>query len=214
MASIRRQDWNVPGIDRVSDTTRDGFRPGRSARSTRPQIAKSRRLAGADKNIQAIDDDYNRQLLQLDKRRLEQLGRLAARQKPAEAAATYERLFRLAIAGDLFRDAEAAAGKVLGRGPRRPRPTLWPIWSRSSPRPTVGPLNSPFKACVRPLPIAGKRRATEARAVLAPGEVIGICEAYYQRLVEGNQFPIAREAFQLVLEHSTVLASKTSSQAV
>jgi thiol-disulfide isomerase/thioredoxin len=30
--------------------------------------------------------------------------------------------------------------------------------------------------------------------------VIGICEAYYQRLVEGNQFAIAREAFQLAVQ--------------
>ncbi len=30
--------------------------------------------------------------------------------------------------------------------------------------------------------------------------MIGICEAYYQRLVEANQFPIAREAFRLVLD--------------
>ena len=45
-----------------------------------------------------------------------------------------------------------------------------------------------------------ERPATAARAALAPGEVIGICEAYYQRLVEANQFPIAREAFRLVLE--------------
>ena len=66
--------------------------------------------------VQAIDDEYFRQLLQLDQRRLEQLGRLASRQKPAKAAATYERLFRLAIAGDLFKDAEAAAGKVIEQG--------------------------------------------------------------------------------------------------
>ena len=66
--------------------------------------------------IQAIDDEYNRQVLELGRRRLEQLGRLAAGQKPAAAAATYERLFRLAIADDLFRDAEPAAAKVVEQG--------------------------------------------------------------------------------------------------
>ena len=45
-----------------------------------------------------------------------------------------------------------------------------------------------------------ERPATGARAALAPGEVIAICEVYYQRLVEANQFAIAREAFRLVLE--------------
>ncbi len=83
-----------------------------------PRTAPGQALGSAkvDKEVQAIDDDYNRQLLRLDQRRLEQLGRLAGRQKPAEAAATYERLLRLAIAGDLFRDAEAAAGTVLEQG--------------------------------------------------------------------------------------------------
>ena len=70
-------------------------------------------------------------------------------------------------------------------------------------------MNSRCKACVRPLPKARRNEpATAARAVLAPGEVIGICEAYYQRLVEGNQFPIAREAFRLVLEQPHVPAVK------
>ncbi len=45
-----------------------------------------------------------------------------------------------------------------------------------------------------------ERPAAGANAALAPAEVIGICEAYYQRLVEARQFPIAREAFRLVLE--------------
>ena len=66
--------------------------------------------------IQAIDDEYNRQSLELARRRLEQLARLAPGQKPADAAATYERLFRLAIADDLFRDAEAAARHVVEHG--------------------------------------------------------------------------------------------------
>src|SRR5262245_1970980 len=61
-----------------------------------------------DDEPKAIDDKYDRELLQLDQRRLEALAALAATQKPDRAAITYERLFRLAIAGDLFRDAEAA----------------------------------------------------------------------------------------------------------
>ena len=43
-----------------------------------------------------------------------------------------------------------------------------------------------------------ERPATGARAALAPGEVIAICEVYYQRLVEANQFALASEAFRLV----------------
>ena len=160
------------------------------------------RSAKADEPIQAIDDDYNRQVLELDRRRLEQLGRLAAGQKPADAAATYERLFRLAIADDLFRDAEAAAGKRgRARDPFAPRPTLWPIWSRSSPRPTAGPLNSRCKACARPspkawpndrrlrlgLPLPPARSSESARPTIS---------AWSKRISSRSR----REAFRLVLE--------------
>src|SRR5262249_21419528 len=64
------------------------------------------RPAASDENIKSINDEYNQELLQVERRRLERLGRLAARQNPPAAAATYEQLFRLAIASDLFREAE------------------------------------------------------------------------------------------------------------
>ena len=157
--------------------------------------------AKADESVQAIDDDYNRQLLRLDQRRLEQLGRLAARQKPAEAAATYERLFRLAIAGDLFRDAEAAAGKVLEQGTPSPTTNALAHLVKIIAEADRGAFEQSLRSLRQAVAESKQEKpATEARAALAPGEIIGICEAYYQRLVEGNQFPIAREAFRLVLE--------------
>jgi hypothetical protein len=64
-------------------------------------------------SLQAINDDYARQLLELERQRLERLGQLAARQAANEAAETYEELFRLAIANNLFREAEPAALEVL-----------------------------------------------------------------------------------------------------
>jgi thiol-disulfide isomerase/thioredoxin len=159
--------------------------------------------ARADKNIQAIDDDYDRHLLQLDRSRLERLGRLAARQEPAEAAATYERLFRLAIACNLFRDAEAAANNVLKHGTSSP-PTnalahLIKIIAEADRGAYEQSLQSLRQAVAE---IVQQRQAKVPRAVLAPDDLVGICEAYYQRLVEGNQFAIARDAFRLVLEHS------------
>ena len=63
--------------------------------------------------LQSINDDYNRQLLQLERQRLEQMGQLAARQSPQEAAETYAQLFRLAIVNNLFTEAEPIADQVL-----------------------------------------------------------------------------------------------------
>ena len=69
-----------------------------------------------DESLKSIDEDYARQLLALDRRRLERLERLATRQNPADAAVTYEKLFRLAIAANLFPDAEPAAKTVVSGG--------------------------------------------------------------------------------------------------
>jgi len=165
-----------------------------------PKAAGSAR---ADKNIQAIDEDYDRQLLQLDRSRLERLERLAARQEPSAAAATYERLFRLAIAGNLFHDAEAAANDVLKHGTSSPQTNALAHVVKIIAEADRGAYEQSLQSLRQAVTESTQeRKATAARASLAPGEVIGICEAYYQRLVEGNQFPIAREAFRLVLEQS------------
>ncbi len=174
-----------------TDQDKDKARPA-------PKVAGP---AGAEETVQAIDNEYDRQLLQLEKRRVEQLGRLAARQQPALAAATYERLFRLAIAGDLFRDAEAAAVKVVEQGTPAPTTDALAHLVKIIAEVERGAYDQSLQSLRRAVAESTQeKQATAARAALAPAEVIGICEAYYQRLVEGNQFAIAREAFRLVLE--------------
>jgi peroxiredoxin len=161
------------------------------------------RSVKADDPIQAIDDEYNRQVLELGRRRIEQLGRLAARQNPGEAATTYERLFRLAIADDLFREAESAAASVVEQGTpsvsTNALAKLVKIIAETDRGAFEQSLNSLRQAVTESM---AERPATPGRALLAPGEVVGICEAYYQRLVEANQLPVAREAFRLLLEKS------------
>ena len=83
-----------------------------SARIAAATVPPQARPAGAGETLQSINDDYNRQLLQLEQQRLDRLTRLAASQSPKEAAETYEVLFRLAIANNLFAQAEPAADRV------------------------------------------------------------------------------------------------------
>src|SRR5271157_1509730 len=181
----------LPPVAPGQDADQDKARPA-------TKVAGS---AGAEETVQAIDDEYDRQLLHLEQRRIEQLGRLAARQQPALAAATYERLFRLAIAGDLFREAEAAAVKVVEQGTPSPTTDALAHLVKIIAEVERGAFEQSLQSLRRAIAESTQeKQATEARAALAPAEVIGICEAYYQRLVEGNQFAIAREAFRLVLE--------------
>ena len=101
--AVQGQD-NVPGQQDPALVKPKVFRP---------------RLAGA--TLQSINDDYARQLLILERQRLERLGQLAAGQSPKEAVETYEELFRLAIANNLFREAESAAHNVLKSASPMPR---------------------------------------------------------------------------------------------
>ena len=81
------------------------------------------RAAPVGETLQSINDDYNRLLLQMEKQRLERLGQLAASQTPRDAAETYEMLFRLAIANNLFAEAEPAAQRFL-KTTSSPSPTV------------------------------------------------------------------------------------------
>src|SRR5262249_47862752 len=69
-----------------------------------------------DESIDAIDEDYAPQVLVLERRRLERLDRLASGQNPPGAPARYEKLFRLAMAANLFGEAEKPAAKVIVAG--------------------------------------------------------------------------------------------------
>lgn len=163
--------------------------------------AQAAPLFKSENSAKAIDDEYNRQVLELGRRRLEQLARLAAGQKPAEAAITYERLFRLAIADDLLTTAESAAGKVLEQGTPSVATNALAHFVKIIAEADRGAYDQSLQSLRQALAEStAERPAAAGRAALAPGEVIGICEAYYQRLVEAKQFPIAREAFRLVLE--------------
>ncbi len=166
--------------------------------------------------MQSINEDYARQLLELERQRLERLRQLASRQPPKEAAETYEELFRLAIANNLFREAEPAALEVLKSA------------SVSSPiiqflARTIDIIASADRgaydeslADLHTLIEAGSKRTQPGEAIAASldtSALLAICEAYYQRLLHGDQFDVARKAFQMLLKESDNPAVKGFSAA-
>ncbi len=163
------------------------------------------RPISAGGSLQSINEDYARQLLELERQRLERLGQLAARQPANEAAETYEELFRLAIANNLFREAEPAALEVLKSA--RVSPPVVQFLAR-----TVDIIASADRgdydeslADLRTLINAGSKRNQPGEAVnasLDTSSLLAICEAYYQRLLQGDQFDVARKAFQMLQKES------------
>jgi peroxiredoxin len=162
--------------------------------------------ANGGATVQSINDDYNRQLLQLERQRLERLSQLAARQPAKEADETYEQLFRLAVANNLFTEAEPAAQQVLKAGNRS---SVVVFLAR-----TVDLIASADRGAydesvaeLRKLSDA-KRAGQTPAASLDTAAVLTICEAYYQRLLQGDRFDTARTAFRLVLQESANPAVK------
>ncbi len=161
------------------------------------------RPASSRDSLRAINDDFNQQLLQLERRRLDRLTRLAQHQEPADAAATYEQLFRLAIASNLFQDAEPAAGTVVKLGTPSPTTAALAHLVKIVAEADRGAYEQSLESLKQAFDASQKAAASgRPRATLQAGELTGICDAYYQRLVHAGQFKIARQAFQLALDHT------------
>ena len=75
----------------------------------------------AAEGVEAIDREFQRDLIQLERRRLERLAELAARQPKVEAEKTYEVYLSSAAGRELFKEAEPIAEKVLKDGDASPR---------------------------------------------------------------------------------------------
>jgi thiol-disulfide isomerase/thioredoxin len=157
----------------------------------------------AGDSVQKIAEDYQQQLLALDRQRLERLARLASTQEPAAAAATNEQLLRLAIDGNLFREAEPAAKAVLERG--TPSATtaalarlvkIIALCDRGEYEASLASL----RAAIAGRDAAGQAKASPA-ALLAP-EKIELADAYFQRLIHAGQYQIASQAFTLLKDNS------------
>jgi thiol-disulfide isomerase/thioredoxin len=156
--------------------------------------------APAGDSVKSIDNEYDQELLRLDRRRLEKLARLASGQNPTEAAATYERLFRLAVAGNLFGDAEPAATALLKAGsPSRTALALAYTVKiiAESDRGAYDDSIESLRRAVAAHADAAKNGAPQLE--LATGEIVGICEAYYQRLIHVGRYDTARQALAMIL---------------
>jgi thiol-disulfide isomerase/thioredoxin len=157
----------------------------------------------AGESLKSINDDYQKQLVLLDHRRLESLERLAARQAPAEASATYEHLFHLAITGNLFREAEPAARAVLSGS----RYSASAMALAHLVKMIAEVDRKAFEPSLESLRQAIAEQGKEARpgflrGELSTDELVGICDAYYQRLIHDGQYEIARKAMRLVLDQT------------
>jgi len=172
----------------------------------RPSV-KSSQPSDTDTTAEAIHEAIDREIVRLEQQRLERLARLASRQAPPAAAATYDQLFRAAIAANLFRDAEPAADTVIRSGGPSPAVVALAHLVKIIAEADRGAYEESLESLRRALARKAEADPTGSSSPhLQADEIVGICEAYYQRLLEGDQFEIARRAFRLALEASSVPA--------
>lgn len=177
-----------------------GTAPGQGpANRQEPPASSTRRPSTpADEAIRSIDDEYDRQIAALERQRLGRLAQLAARQAPAEAVAAYEKLFRLAAAANLFGAAEPAAKVVLDAG--SPSPVVMglaytvKIIADVDRGAYAQALESLRKAA------ADTQAAGAARPELPTDELIEICDAFNQRMIQAARYDDAKKALGTLLE--------------
>src|SRR5262249_35356296 len=126
--------------------------------------------------------------------------RLAAQQPPKDAQATYELLFRIAIANSLFREAEPTAQQVIKGGTASPAVSFLAHTIDIIASADDGKFDESLAELRRA--IAGQseqnRPAQAARGIIDTRSLLTICDAYYQRLLQADRFDIAKNAFQLI----------------
>jgi thiol-disulfide isomerase/thioredoxin len=150
--------------------------------------------------IQSINEDYNTQLLQIERVRLERLAELARTQEPKEAILTYELLFQLALANNLFREAEPVADHVLKSTLNSPMLVFLARTLNIIAEADRGAYEESLADLRKAISQKAERKVggPDSGPPLDTPALLAICEAYYQRLLQGDQFEIARRAFRLI----------------
>jgi peroxiredoxin len=161
-------------------------------------------------SVAAIDGLYQRELDEIEHRRLERLAALAARQGKDEANRTYESYFRAAIAANMFADAEPVANRVLQSKETSSKVLLLADVAKIMAQVGRGAYEESVASLTSML--NGDAGAPIPQAMPSTARLT-LLETYFQRLTQGEQFGVAKRAFKLVLDRTkdpTVKAFVTS----
>jgi len=171
--------------------------PARAQDAAKPDAAKATTQLGS---VGAIDDLYRKELDDVERRRLERLAVLAGKQAKGEANQTYESYFRAAIAANLFAEAEPVANRVLQSKETSSKVVLLADVAKVMAQVGRGAYEESLASLTSML---GAGAGAALPKALPPTAQLTLLEAYFQRLSQGEQFAVARKAFNLVLDRTT-----------
>jgi peroxiredoxin len=171
----------------------------RAAGGPAPPQAKAEAPKGvANDNLKAINEDFDRDLTAIEKKRLGRLEQLAASQSKDEANATYEMYFQFAIGSNLFKEAEPVAERVIKAGGASPQVSLLAHIVNIIGEADRGAFQESLESLTAAYDAKDQAKGAATRQLLPVTSRLSLLEAYYQRLVQGEQFDIARRAFRIV----------------
>lgn len=146
---------------------------------------------------------YDKQFGELDRHRIEDLTRLAARQRGQDAEATYQELFSLAVARDAYESAEKAAETYLATGEGRPELRGLATFTHAIAEADRGNDKQALQDLEKFLKTAPANEKLDANTVFAVGE------AFLQRMIRAGKFETARRVCDLFIAAYNDPAVKT-----
>lgn len=154
--------------------------------------------APAQDSMAAIEADFQRDTLKLDKARIERMAKLAAGKTGPEADLAYETLFRIAIGSNLYSDAEPTAELVM-----KSTTVSAPVALLAHLVNIIAEADrGDFTESLKDLEASIKTKKEGQKSSLPVALRLTIVDAYLQRLVQAGQFDIATQALKVILDRS------------
>ncbi len=162
----------------------------------------------APASIEAINAEHERQVRELEKRRVAAFGKLAGSGPGGASTVAYEACFRLAIERNLYAEADPFALKVI----RSEAPDSAVAWLAHVVHIVAeadrGAYDESLKELAAALRLEGPGQEKAKQAGLPVAARASIVDAYFQRLVRADQFEVARQAMKLVADSAEAPAIK------
>jgi thiol-disulfide isomerase/thioredoxin len=163
---------------------------------------------------EAIDAEFQRDLIKAEHTRIERLAALAAGQPRDEAAKTYADLFRFAIASGLYNDAEPIAERLLRSGGSTPEVGLLAALVNIVAEANRGAYQESLDSLAAAIHIreAAQRgddavKAKISSALPLPSR-LALVNVYVRRLIQSSQYEVARKALTMIRDSTKEPALK------
>ena len=148
-------------------------------------------------SLEALRASYAKQAIDLERRRIADMTALAAKQTGEAMEVTYRELFGLAIARDLFTEAEPAALAYMKTPGGEVRDNAIAAYVGVIAKANRGEYDASLadiKAYFERFPVDA-----DPTKRVDPGLAVAIGEAYLQRLFRGNRYDIAAKACEMIV---------------